>query len=107
MGKKGQVDRDRKRDREEEGRRDERRGGGGRDEGKERWVQLPTKVKTASRQVAVPCSLQMRRISPSVTVRESLVHMRRERVTRALVSQMPTRLLSQMSELHNGITSKQ
>lgn len=89
----------------------ERKGGkrrkGGREEGRERLVQLPTKVRTPSRQMALPSSFQMRRSSPSAIVRECLVHMRRARVTRALVSQMPTRLLFQMSGLHNGIANKQ
>lgn len=93
-----QVDRDR-----EEGRKEKK----GREEGRERLVQLPTKVRTPSRQMALPSSFQMRRSSPSAIVRECLVHMRRARVTRALVSQMPTRLLFQMSGLHNGIANKQ
>lgn len=57
---------------------------GGRDKGKEKWVQLPAKVKPVSREMARSSSFQMGRISPSAIVRERLVHMRHDRVTRAL-----------------------
>lgn len=105
MEKKEQVGRDRKEEgRREEERKDERKG---RREGEMEGRKGGVSCQQRLRQLAVPCSLQMRRLSPSVTVRESLVHMRQERVTKVLVCQMPTRLLSQMSGLHNGIANKQ
>lgn len=81
-GKEGRGERGKKR-RREVGREERRKNG--KEGGKEKWVQLPTKVKTASRQVALPSSFQMNRISPLAIVRECLVHMRHNRVTRALL----------------------
>lgn len=66
-------------EKEREGRKE-----GGRDKGKEKWVQLSTKVKPVSKEMARSSSFQMGRISPSAIVRERLVHMRHDRVTRAL-----------------------